>query len=322
MGGFVQFDGNDGPYTLSPDQVKPLLRQNNITEQDIKDKSKGDLLSKGFALLQTSWFILQCIARGVEHIPITELEIVTLAFATLNFVTYALWWNKPVDVQVPFLVGDRPGERQDPVEDDGGWSKMASIWNRIRKAIKSVPVTIWRGVRHAIDRRLYFVLDVLDFIFYPISVLWEMWLGFDDPIEPQSKRVPTFHAGKLTNNEPLYVGLVAQMFATIFGGIHCLAWSFHFPTHTEQLLWRISSLTITCVPPCVIGTVLLHSFVKKGRVSQYLSDKLLSMIIIISLPALYVLARLSLLVLAFMSLRSLPFEAYRTVHWTTFIPHI
>jgi hypothetical protein len=36
----------------------------------------------------------------------------------------------------------------------------------------------------------------------------------------------------------------------------------------------------------------------------------------------YVVARITLLVLAFTSLRSLPPEAYQTVRWTTFIPHI
>jgi hypothetical protein len=34
----------------------------------------------------------------------------------------------------------------------------------------------------------------------------------------------------------------------VFGGIHCIAWSFDFPSHNEQLLWRISSITITGIP--------------------------------------------------------------------------
>jgi hypothetical protein len=42
----------------------------------------------------------------------------------------------------------------------------------------------------------------------------------------------------------------------------------------------------------------------------------------ISLTFLYFLACGILLVVAFMSLMSLPSEAYQTVNWTTFIPHI
>jgi len=38
-----------------------------ISEEDIKDRSKGDILSKLIAILQTTWFILQCIARGQQN---------------------------------------------------------------------------------------------------------------------------------------------------------------------------------------------------------------------------------------------------------------
>ena len=106
MGGFVKYDGGDGPYTIHPDDLKPHLREGDITKEAIKDKSKGNLLSKGFAILQTGWFILQCIARKIQGLPVTELEIITLGFAALNFATYALWWNKPLDVRVPFVVRD------------------------------------------------------------------------------------------------------------------------------------------------------------------------------------------------------------------------
>ncbi|KAJ7888368.1 hypothetical protein B0H14DRAFT_3430155 [Mycena olivaceomarginata] len=49
----------------------------------IKDKSKGDTLSKAMALFQGLWFITQCIARATQHLPVTELEVATLAFAVV-----------------------------------------------------------------------------------------------------------------------------------------------------------------------------------------------------------------------------------------------
>jgi hypothetical protein len=49
----------------------------------IKDKSKGDALSKAVALFQGLWFITQCIARATQHLPVTELEVATLAFAVV-----------------------------------------------------------------------------------------------------------------------------------------------------------------------------------------------------------------------------------------------
>ncbi|KAJ6494193.1 hypothetical protein C8R45DRAFT_824403, partial [Mycena sanguinolenta] len=58
-------------------------------KEDIKDKSKGDALFKGVALLQGLRFILQCLARAHQHLAITQLEVATLAFAVVNIF---IWW--------------------------------------------------------------------------------------------------------------------------------------------------------------------------------------------------------------------------------------
>jgi hypothetical protein len=70
-----------------------------ISSASIDDRSKGDALSKIIAILQTTWFMTQCAARGQQRIALTELELVTLALASLNAVTYAIWWHKPLGVQ-------------------------------------------------------------------------------------------------------------------------------------------------------------------------------------------------------------------------------
>ncbi|KAI9507278.1 hypothetical protein F5148DRAFT_1285455 [Russula earlei] len=69
-----------------------------IAKAEIQDKSKGDVVSKMLVIANTSRFVVQCIARGVQGLPVTELELVTVAFATLNFVMYLLWWDKPLNV--------------------------------------------------------------------------------------------------------------------------------------------------------------------------------------------------------------------------------
>lgn len=35
---------------------------------------------------------------------------------------------------------------------------------------------------------------------------------------------------------------------TVFGGLHCFAWNFYFPTPVEALVWRICSILTTVVP--------------------------------------------------------------------------
>ncbi|KAF9445880.1 hypothetical protein P691DRAFT_805045 [Macrolepiota fuliginosa MF-IS2] len=86
-----------------------LIEPPEITEEEIRDKSKGDFLTKLFVVIQTTWFIVQCIARWITHLPVTELEILTLSFAVLNIATYVLWWEKPQNISVGMRLRLKPG---------------------------------------------------------------------------------------------------------------------------------------------------------------------------------------------------------------------
>ncbi|KAJ6533595.1 hypothetical protein B0H19DRAFT_964956, partial [Mycena capillaripes] len=103
---FVSRTGHH-PVTTSKqlqDITRYLTDIRAVDVEDIKDKSKGDAFSKGIALFQGLWFITQCIARVHQSLPITELEVATLAFSVVNLLIWGLWWNKPLDVQRPILV--------------------------------------------------------------------------------------------------------------------------------------------------------------------------------------------------------------------------
>ena len=114
MGGFVVVDPakedatpNEQERTVvTLDYFKdhPDIQIPKIMAADIEDRSKGDALSKIIAILQTTWFIVQCIARGQQQLALTELELVTLALASLNAVTFAIWWHKPLGVQEPIKI--------------------------------------------------------------------------------------------------------------------------------------------------------------------------------------------------------------------------
>ena len=74
------------------------------TKAEIENKGKSNWLAKLLVLLQTSWFVLQCIARAIGHLPVTHLKIVTLAYAAMNFMMYIFWWHKPLNVNQPVRV--------------------------------------------------------------------------------------------------------------------------------------------------------------------------------------------------------------------------
>src|SRR6266511_3715331 len=115
MGGFTYIDGGVESVLhfdhyrrllgidFSGQQVHrpPLISFPMITTTEIHDKARGDFLSKAIVILQSLWFIIQCVARGKQGLALTELELVTVALASLNGVMYFFWWDKPLGVNEP-----------------------------------------------------------------------------------------------------------------------------------------------------------------------------------------------------------------------------
>ena len=88
-------------------------------KEEIQDRSKSDWLAKTIALLQTLWFVTQCIARGVENLPTTELEIVTLAYTAINIGMFIAWWDKPRNIDRPIRVFHKPVEEDEAKPEVG-----------------------------------------------------------------------------------------------------------------------------------------------------------------------------------------------------------
>ena len=122
------FEGNVEKGVLSPERFSKLLTAGKIefptvTAKEIEDRSKADGFSKTIALGQTLWFVAQCLARKVQHLELTLIELLTLSLAVLNGVLYFLWLNKSLDVRCPvhiYLLVAQPHERFKPHVDNSG----------------------------------------------------------------------------------------------------------------------------------------------------------------------------------------------------------
>jgi hypothetical protein len=327
MGGFMLYDGERAVRTILPanksqrdllrgadDELGFCLKEGHIliSEKRIEDKSKGDPLAKGFVIIQTSWFVLQSIARAVQHLPLTELELVTLAFASLNLVVYVLWWKKPLNVgcPVPVYIGS-----------------TSYVWP------EAVGITVRRPNRDFRNRT-----DIGDFFSLPFG-LWRV--DEKDEYDRINMRVHTFYSCESYLEARDWWALVAVgAFTAVFGAIHVIAWSAQFPTHKEQMLWRISSTLITGLPAymslfmalaispvvedgreilrCVFCSIICLPCVGLLVVPFYLVYQLL----LIVAPISYVVARIILLIQPLVLLRSLAPGADRAVQWSNFIPHM
>jgi len=316
MGGFMEYEGNQPIRVLLPEQLESYSLTSNgdfprISKAEIEDRSKGDAISKGLVIVQTSWFVTQCIARGIQGLPITELELVTVAFAALNFVIYVLWWHKPVNVQRGVRVYKKR-ITESPV-DDGDVEATVGGWVALRDALSDLPATIIRGP--FTDMNDPWLLRVL---LWPLMRPFFTMFGQDDAVDLEGMRVGTFYPAKWIAGT---WGALVIIITMAFGGIHCIGWSFTFPSSIERTLWRIASLSITSVPVAVFPLWVLSApvdeYILRDRDSYYFAT------FTVSLPLLlYILSRFALLVLPLLCLRSLPPAAFHVVHWVSFIPHV
>ncbi|KAG2104325.1 uncharacterized protein F5147DRAFT_264351 [Suillus discolor] len=297
MGGFMLYKDRKPHRTLEPKHILILIRQRcidvpTLTADRIDDKSKGNAISKAVVVLQVAWFVMQLITRAIYHLEITQLEVGALAFAVLNFLTYAAWWYKPLDVQCPH-----------PVRLKSTNSKSTST--------NSNPTTAPECYIGDIEKDKTHQFKILAPVLRPILEL----MGFPGIPTSRELQVPTFDGSiKLGNVDRIVLVLAGLLMATIFGGIHGMAWFFAFPTYQERVLWRMSVVAITGTPWFALLTAPLLAA---------LDTPLLIFIVLYALCImLYITARAVLLVLMFTTLHDLPPDAYRAVLWISLVPHL
>jgi hypothetical protein len=115
MGGFkVTVDQQHDPWilcngaTLTPLEVicaEKMKLLPDLTKQMVINKSKMDYLAKGFLIVQGIWFLIQIISRWTAHLPVTFLELNTLAHTICALGLWGFWWrHKPKDVNEPVMI--------------------------------------------------------------------------------------------------------------------------------------------------------------------------------------------------------------------------
>ncbi|MDI1486220.1 MAG: hypothetical protein OHK93_005446 [Ramalina farinacea] len=131
MGGFAMSTGssflpNDKTRAaLTPKGLLFLLEQAptlfpRTSRADIRDKSKADGVKKTVVCMQAIWFGVNVVTRLAQGLPIALLELNAAAHAICTLVIYAMWWDKPLDVEEPTLLGESKVEANDEL--------MAFMW--------------------------------------------------------------------------------------------------------------------------------------------------------------------------------------------------
>ena len=298
-GGFV-LEPKDGPkFPVTAKQIHFLaehryIKTPSISSKEISDKSKADSFAKTIAGAQAGWFVIQVIARAVQHLSVTLLELSTICLMTCTAAALFFWFYKPLDARVPTPI---PCEYT-LVEI----LKNAGLNERI--PYENTPLDFCDPLEYTSPQ-------------FPGNKLW------GEQQRPLS-RIPNDRDSLLHNYKVL---LVLSVPTAAFGALQMIAWNFTFPTRAEQMLWRY-----TCVGGCaVLGTgcaleaaaIIASKFTLSGM-KTFNSYKVqwpwcLSFHIAGSM---YLIARLIVITEVVISLRALPASSFRTVQWTDWFPHV
>lgn len=229
MGGFCNSSGDilscKDFYPLEHELNREACRESwisalaEVPEEEIEERSKADGFSKAIAIVQIFWFVLQCLARRIQHLPIVPIEMSALAFSILSIVLYMIWWYKPFDVQVHIVLP--LGAKLDYAGHDDrghvGFLRYINDWYyNVLVAVygcaddDTIP-TIETGVSE---------IYVADYI--------------DNPSLPSTPAMLRWFA--------------AWAVGALFGSMYLVDWSYEFASDVERIFWRASAITITSIP--------------------------------------------------------------------------
>lgn len=299
MGGFMLYCDDKPRAPLTPDELKRFVGEGyvdmpNIDEADIESRSKSDALSKLAAILQLVWFVLQLIARYIQNLPTTLLEIDTMAIVTLACIAYFWWFHKPKDVRRPYPVHWKKNKANPPALHTLTYEKENSEFS----------LNDWHD---------YFII-----LIYPMRSLMGTCVTISRSAV-QQHRIPSlggYDDQDRHDGNHVFTLVLGCVSGVIYGGLHCLGWNSLFLGYRELMLWRAASIVMMFAS---LLFLLIFGLVIVTNYSVHDSWPVKFPVAIVFFV--YVIARITLIVLILLSLRSQYPGIYETVVWDRFLPH-
>lgn len=283
-----------------------------VTIDDLRDRSNADWLVKGIAISQSAWFMLQVCARVNQKLPLTTLELVVVAFIFCTGLMYFFWWDKPMDLEQHTIIPDA----QLTPSHLCRLAQAICVRHKVSEWYRPPP----REAHHRGWDWFWFekpmVLLKLSVISRGDRLPEELRVILKDNFTAHA-RVTSWYMPAVNESNSAEWGpwdhICVFTIGTVFNGLHCAAWNFHFPTPVESILWKVS----VCV---MLGVIYL--WVPIAGATWWLPNRgRLKSIPYWFGTLCYFLARMYLLVEVFFGLRALEPKAFLTVEWTEYLPH-
>ncbi|CAF3509663.1 unnamed protein product [Fusarium graminearum] len=226
MGGFVlEADDLNQPIPLNAEQLFYLVKNSHvrypeITAGELRDRNKSDGFARLVTVWQTTWFIITFIARLIQGLHVTTMELTAVSFVVILFGTAWCWKDKPSDVGTTITL--RSVDRMEDIITQGGRSP---------------------------DQPYY--QTPLDFISRDETALNLAWQYYNELsrkilFSPFSRRVKKIPWDRIPGDTFLRMDfdleLVGVAFILVFSAAFLSAWNFSFPSTVERDFWRVASI--------------------------------------------------------------------------------
>lgn len=298
MGGFVLKSRDYVEFPISGQQLHYLVSQGymqapTISEKEIWDKSKADRFAKIVAFSQIGWLVAQVVARWIQRLPITLLELSTVALITCTCATLFFWYYKPLSAGTPTLISISCPLAQ--ILKDAG--------DRAQIPFKDTPLDF-------IEPNIYTSSQL------PFSHIWSV----------QERPLPRLPNDRDSHLHNLTVVFLLALPTAAFSLLHLAAWNFEFPSTVEKDLWRWTcvSMSIVLAGGCFLetGSIIASGYTKTGLTNLNGYKLRWPQNLLFIVPGfMYTSARLVVIVEIIVSLRLLPPGCFKNVQWTELLPH-
>lgn len=330
----------NGDRVIWPNQYTWLLQQRliewndhpnwGLSVNDICDKSKSDNAAKLLALIQVTWFSAQCILRICYHLPLSQLESMTMGYIPLFIVTYFFWWNKPKDVRSPSMI-DLPAMSLEQMEvfesmavsnkfDNEGMGDQVSYWNvwyltpRVfekeeeDRMLQQAQIQARENIERC-SKQPTAQQASLDPSLDTTTISQHEAQPMNGPVKMRKDIVVAHWDPDLYRSK---IWPVTCLFGISFGALHLICWNTIFPSVVELWLWRVSAFV------SILSMLIFMHFEKV--VLRW--DGILT-IISIGSPAFYLLSRVVMIGEVFAALRGEEAAIYDTyaysAYWIPFL---
>ena len=257
-----------------------------MSEKDIQDKSKANSFAKVLVCWQAGWFLIQFAARLAKGLPVTLLELHTVAQAIFAFAAYAVWFKKPYNVKRPticddprvidlaslFLLADNhvarkmnirfSTKRRPPPSRTTLACSMADEFSplnispsgklgqkqsqRLERANRAL-----HRMRSMSQHLTWRVTEIEKCIFFETEYTtdWQADFYVRSPYDKAGIDVRDHSKHGSSSFWSFKKDIaISSLISCLYAAFHLGAWASHFPSIQEQWLWRASALLLVTTP--------------------------------------------------------------------------